>query len=222
MNRLFGKFHKESGVVIVEATFVFPIMFIILFILIYMGNAFYEKAQIEAVVVEKAIEGANYCTDPILETLKTTGSVPELSGLDTEPYRYIFGGMSEIEEKISGEVKESINSRTNTFFGNMKPELSNTTAKIANYESHIIYSTFSVEVEYNIEFPIKFLGEDSSTILTINACSEVPVNDTTEFIRNTDMAIDLLESTQWGSQIVGKIKNAFGKVNDFIHTFAQR
>ena len=33
--------NSENGEVIVEATIIFPIMFIVLFFLIYMGNAFY-------------------------------------------------------------------------------------------------------------------------------------------------------------------------------------
>ena len=45
-----NQMHSENGTVIIEATFVFPIMFIILFFLIYMGNAFYMKAQVESVV----------------------------------------------------------------------------------------------------------------------------------------------------------------------------
>jgi len=100
----------ESGAVaIVEASFVFPIMFIILFFLIYMGNAFYVKAQVESVVEKYAIEGSNYCADPILSTIKEYGNVPSLSSLKTEPYRYIFGGMSDEESKISSAVeKETI------------------------------------------------------------------------------------------------------------------
>ena len=69
-NSICSKLNSENGTVIIEATFVFPIMFIILFFLIYMGNAFYMKAQVESVVEQKAIQGAAYCADPILETMK--------------------------------------------------------------------------------------------------------------------------------------------------------
>lgn len=100
--------NSENGTVIIEATFVFPIMFIILFFLIYMGNAFYMKAQVESVVEQKAIQGAAYCADPILETMKETGKFPSLSALETKPYRYIFGGMNDVESKISNEVEEAL------------------------------------------------------------------------------------------------------------------
>lgn len=74
-NSICSKLNSENGTVIIEATFVFPIMFIILFFLIYMGNAFYMKAQVESVVEQKAIQGAAYCADPILETMKETGKI---------------------------------------------------------------------------------------------------------------------------------------------------
>ena len=116
-----GKFNRESGMVVVEASFIFPIMFIILFILIYMGNAHYLKAQVEEIVTEQAIEGAKSCSDPLLIKIKETGSVPSLKDLKTEPYRYLFGGMDEIEKSVSAEVLRLLEEESGSSFGNMSP-----------------------------------------------------------------------------------------------------
>lgn len=212
-------FHNENGAVqIIEATFVFPIMFIILFFLIYMGNAYYVKAQIESVVATYALKGSNYCADPILETIKETGSVPSVKNLDTEPYRYIFGGMNEIETKIGSQVEKEIDGKSSSFFNNMKPKLATSHANIAKFNNYVVYSTFSVDVKYVVEFPIRFLGEDAPSLLTINARAEVPVDDTAEFIRNTDLVIDVFHGTKIGN----KISDVFGKINDFISNFAKK
>lgn len=208
---------EHGAVQIVESAFVFPVMFIILFFLIYMGNAHYVKAQIESIVEIYAIEGAGYCADPILETIKKTGNVPSLSSLNTKPYRYIFGGMNEIETKIGSEVEKEIGGNS-SFFKNMKPKLKTPGNKIAKFNNYVVYSTFSVEVEYVVEFPIRFLGKSSAPILTINSRAEVPVNDTAEFIRNTDMVVDLL----YGTKIGQSISDVFGKINDFISSFASK
>lgn len=213
------KLKTENGVVqIVEAAFVFPIMFIILFFLIYMGNAHYIKAQVESVVETYALEGAGYCADPMLETIKQTGSVPSLSALKTQPYRYIFGGMNDIEAKIGASVEAEISDQSSSFFKNMSPQLKTSSANIAKFNNYVVYSTFQVEVEYAVEFPIRFLGAASPTVLTIHARAEVPVNDTAEFIRNTDMVIDLFHGTKIGQSI----SDVFGKVNDFISNFASK
>lgn len=215
-NRL-RKLNDESGVAIIEATIVFPVMFIVLFFLIFMGNVFYEKAQVEAVVVENAISGANHCTDPLLETIKS-GNIPSVSELKTEPYRYIFGGREEVEKKIATQVERTIKGESFSFFKNMKPRILTSQGEIAKFNNYVVYATFSVEVKYVIEFPIKFLGADAPPMLTISSRAEVAVNDTTEFIRNTDMVIDLFHGTKIGQ----KVSDAFGKINDFISQFASK
>lgn len=215
-----SKIKNEYGAVqIVEATFIFPIMFIILFFLIYMGNAFFIKSQVEGMVETRAIQGAGYCADPMLQTIKdNNGTVPSLKNIKTEPYRYIFGGMDSIENKIASEVQNDIEGNAVSFFKNMKPSLKMPKSDIAKFNNYVVYSTFSVEVKYELKFPIKLLGADSPTVMTINSRAEVPVNDTAEFIRNTDMVVDLLYRTKIGRSI----SDIFGKINDFISSFAGR
>lgn len=212
-----NKAKDETGAVqIVEAAFVFPIMFIILFFLIYMGNAFYVKAQVESVVEKYAVQGANYCADPILSTLKTYDAVPSLDSLKTEPYRYLFGGMSSIETEIRNSVESEISGKTSSFFKNMQPQLIGSSSDIAKFNNYVVYSTFSVQVKYKVCFPIRFFGYDAPSVLEISSRAEVPVNDTAEFIRNTDMVIDLFHGTKIGQ----KISDVFGKINDFLSNFA--
>ena len=219
IDKIKGKSKTESGAVqVVEAAFIFPIMFIILFFLIYMGNALYVRAQIEAVVETYALEGAGYCADPMLETIKQTGKLPSLNSLNTKPYRYLFGGMGEIETKIGNAVETEIKGQTSSFFKNMMPSLKTPVTKIAHFNNYVVYSTFSVEVECDLGFPIHFLGSTSPVIMVIKARAESPVDDTAEFIRNTDMVVDLIEKTKIGQTI----SDIFGKVNDFISSFASK
>lgn len=120
-----------------------------------MGNAFYMKAQVESVVEQKAIQGAAYCADPILETMKETGKFPSLSALETKPYRYIFGGMNDVESKISNEVEEALTGKHQPFYEYV-PKITTAKSDIAKYNNYVVYSTFSVEVKYTIKFPISF------------------------------------------------------------------
>lgn len=218
-HRIKEQLKKEGGAVqIVEATFVFPIMFLILLFLIYMGNAFYIRSQIEAVVESNAIRGANYCADPLLQNLREGRGIPSLSDLRTKPYRHLFGGMSDIEEKISADVENEINGTSVTFFGNMTPKLRGSRSEIAKHHNYVIYATFSVEVTYDIQFPIRYLGESTPPLLTINSRAEVPVGDAAEFIRNTDLVLDLFHGTKVGKAV----SDVFSKVNDFLTNFAGR
>ena len=209
---------EYGAVQIVESVFVFPVMFIILFFLIFMGNAFYVKAQVESVVEKNAIRGANYCADPLLATMLEYDHLPSLANLKTEPYRYIFGGMDDEERKINEAVQNEINGNSNSFFKSMKPQLVGSSSKISKFNNYVVYSTFSVEVKYKLRFPIRFLGRSSPTVMTITSRSEVPVDDTAEFIRNTDMVIDLFHNNKYAQ----KISDVFGKINDFLSNFAKK
>ncbi|MBQ3196169.1 MAG: pilus assembly protein [Clostridia bacterium] len=213
--KLITKIKEEKGAVhIVEATFIFPIMFIILFFLIYMGNAYYIKSQIEHIVVEEAVKGAGHCVDPVLKNLEV-GSIPSVSNVDLDPYRY-FSGMDGVERQISQEVEQRIQNTSTSFFRNMQPVIKTSRANIAKYNNFLVYSTFSVEVKCELGFPIKFLGSATPTIMTISTRSEIAVNDTAEFIRNTDMLIDYFINTKIGRSI----SDVFAKINEFINKFA--
>lgn len=210
------EYSQRGAVAIVEAAFVFPVMFIVLFLLIYLGNTFYVRSQVEADVVTYALRGADFCADPLLETIKENGGLPNVKDLKTEPYRYIFGGMNDVEKKIKSELESELKDGTATFFKNMKPNLRG--GVVAKFNNYIVYSTFSVDLKYDIKFPIRFLGSDVPIKLSVSTRAEVPVNDSAEFIRNTDMVIDLLDSFKIGKGI----SDAFGKINEFLTSFAKK
>lgn len=207
---------EKGAVQIVEATFVFPVMFIILFFLIFIGNAFLIKAHVESVVHQYAVKGANYCADPLYDTIRSNGGFPDLGSFENDPYRYIFGGMDKVESDISTYVKEDV-SKTSSLFRTMRPTQTNS-GDIAKYNNYVVYSTFAVQVNYDIVFPIRYLGESTPPVVSVKSRAEVSVNDTAEFIRNTDMIIDLFSGTGFGQ----KVSEIFGKINQFISDFASK
>jgi len=218
--------HNESGMVIVEAAIVFPVMFFVLFFIIFIGNVFYEQAKIDRIVLTAATKGAKYAADPFLWDMDHEGTVlTEVKGMDIEPYRYILGGIfdgeiGKIEDKLSKEVKDQIGNKGLMFFGNTKTTILGTDNKnkITEFHTKVLYSTFVVQVNYEITLPIRFLGDSKPTIARLSSRAEVAVNDAPEFIRNVDMAVDLLEGT--GAR--DKIKAIFDKVNGFIEMFANK
>lgn len=199
---------KDSGAMtIIEATVVFPVMFFVLFFLIYMGNAYYQRAKIDNIVSVYAIQGAAECADPFLDYIYSQGAVPT-GNPDRDPYRYFVGGNKEVESKISERLAENITGLT--FFPGMEPRVKSTSAKFNNY---ILYYTFTVEVSYDVVFPIRFIFSDETEILDMSARAEIPVTDTSDFIRNTNMAIDYMDQ----SGLSGKIQKAMEKVKEVLN-----
>lgn len=202
---------EKGAVQIIEATIIFPVMFLILFALIYMGNCFYIKAQIEAVAERYAIKGANHCADPLLDDIESGAGISLKS--ESMPYRFIFkSNVAPIESTIEDSIMKEINESSSSFFKNMKPKVETCEAK---YDSHFVYANFYVNIKCSCEFPITFAGE-AFRIVTFSGYAEVPVSDTPELIRNIDMISDYLE----GTKLKGYIQKVFSKITEVIRKFA--
>lgn len=98
---------KEKGaVMVVEATIVFPIMFCVVFLIIFYGNVLYQRSKIDNYVSTYAQWGAQQCADPLyLQTLKDGSVVSDTSNVDVKPYRY-FGSMGEIITQVESQVMD--------------------------------------------------------------------------------------------------------------------
>lgn len=209
------KMKDQRGVLVVESAIVFPVMFFVLFFIIFIGNMYYEQAKVDSIVMQYATKGAQCVADPFLYDMTAKNEVPNDSeALKLEPYRYIFGGgtISLLEDKIEEVVAQEINKPSLIFFSNSKANLVEVDAEFENY---LLYSTFKVEVKYKINFPIGFMGENLP-VMEFSSRAESPVNDTDEFIRNVDMAVDLLE----GTPAADAVKGLFEKMKTFIDKMA--
>ena len=216
---------SNKGVLIVESAIVFPVMFFVLLFIIFIGNLYYEQARVDDIVMRYAIKGAQCVADPFLYDLEAENAVPsDVDTLHLEPYRYILGGfadgtISAVEDKLSNDIKNEVNQSKLIFFSNSKSKyISSDNEDVAYFKNYVLYSTFVVQVNYEIKFPIRFLNDERLSVAKMSARAEVPVSDTDEFIRNVDMAIDLLEKTKAGDTI----KSIFAKVGSFINKFASK
>lgn len=199
---------EERGALIVEATIVFPIMFFIILFLIYFGNVFYLRSQVDAIVAESAIKAASYCVDPLMAKVEG-GTVPATME-DVQPYHSIFGSAQ--TDSVREEMVNKLNRIGTGYFAGMN--LRNIVVDQFKYNRGLVTSTFSVDVSYRIQFPIRFMGSDRPTVLKIHSQTTVPVTDTPEFIQNVDMAMDFFDSSGMSEKLnkmVSQVKKFFGK-----------
>lgn len=196
---------NEYGALIVEASIVFPVMFLVIFFMIFVGNAYLQKCRIEKIVNEFAIEGAAYCGDPfLLGLMEDTPTIPAVEEFNAQPYIMLLTGDTEaIETKIQDELEDAINAIDTGLFKGMTPDIK--VGPIADFQSVFIYSTFTVDVECEVTIPIRLLGQDEYTLFKIANHTEMPVQDTAEFMRNLDMVEDYLESTGLKEKITDKL-----------------
>jgi len=213
----FKKRNRESGSVILEACIVFPVIFCVIILIIYLGNVYFQKAQIDSYVQQYAVLGAQCVVNPQLEEVRKTNQAP--TKIDNcEPYRYIIsalgvGSIGDLEDHIAEEMTKEIDNSVVSFFMTMKAKRTEAT-NTAKYNNYIVYGTFETNVSYEIELPGSWLLPKQNLDFTSHA--EVAVDDIPEFIRNTDMVVDMFIDTELGE----KIESLFDKVNDFLKSFA--
>lgn len=208
---------NEKGAMVVDSAIVYPIVFFVLLFLLYMGNLYYLKAKISSVVSQEAIKYASYFADPMLEDIEGEDGIPDgTSATDSTTdnlYRYINilddgQASDDAIEALEGEIKDT------GYFSGMTPwDVEIVQHGVNNY---VIYQTYTVEVSYKLKFPIKFIFSNDQIILNMSTREEVPVVDTPEFIRNVDMAIDILEQQEGYEKVKGKYSELYGKVSEFI------
>jgi hypothetical protein len=198
---------EEKGALIVEASFVFPIMFFVLLILIYMGNMFYMRSRVDALVTKAAVNAAACCADPFLAKVED-GTVPTTID-DVKPYHSLLGG-SEQAKSVREELDKSLRKLGSGFFSGMN--LKSQTIDQFEYKKGLLTSSFTVSVSYGITFPIRFIGSDEPITLKINSYTTVPVTDTPEFILNVDMAMDFSDA----SGLSEKLNKMVSQVKQFL------
>lgn len=215
---LHGIRSENGAVTIVEATYVFPIMFFVIFFLIYFGNMYYVKASVDSIVSREAIKGAQYYANPwVKEVNEENGGtkVPEKND-DVKPYRQLVSLVhtdTEIQNQIKTETLQRIKNLGGGGFAGM--EAQNVTPEV-KYSNHILYSTFTVAADYKITFPIRFLGEKDNISISFRSREVVNVTDNTEFVRNVDMVIDYVERSKVFNDLKEKFGNLVEKVRKFL------
>lgn len=205
------KMKNEGGMVIAEASIVFPVMFFVIIFLYFAGNAYFQMCRVEAVVNRLTIEGAARCADPQL-SLVEQNKIPSVKDLNVQPYRQIanvFTQNAGPTAEIQKTLEEQLRGMSTGLFSGMKPHIRSVTT---TYKSYFVYSTFSAQVDYEITIPFRLLGEKDFTIIRQSVLTEVPASDSPELIRNVDMVQDYLDrtgATEKLKEMAQKVKDVF-------------
>ena len=122
IDRLRKRFQRDKGYLVIEATFVYPLIFFVLMFLLYMGNMYYLKARIDSEVSQEAVYYAAQYADPNLETIENgvPTSAEGKTRVTDNLYRYVnfldIGGFGKADTKTKNALIERI-SDTGLFSG---------------------------------------------------------------------------------------------------------
>lgn len=218
-----GFIKEEKGAAsLIEYTIVFPIVFIVCCLLIFMGFIQYERAVVVSAAQRGAVVGAKLLADPHyaeIAGLDTSASkdylevgdasVSHYKDSSSSPYRYLFNEMpdiSTVEQRVKAMVE------ANSIF--FKPDTDITVEMDNGYISKQL--TIHITKEYNLSNFAKRVG--LSPVGKIEYEVTADCNNPAEFIRNIDLADDIVRDLT-GSDVKGFVDGLFMKVKDLVKMF---
>ncbi len=189
--------NREKGAVtLIEAVIVFPIMFIIVFIMMMAGNAYYQHSRVERAVVECTLNASARCANPLLGYVLSHDAVPHAANdVEIYPYRYLFPGqMNNVKGQMASELTDRINSMNSIAFRGMEPRDVSVDMKLKWY---VIASYIDTNCSFKIELPIRMLFSDHNVAFRYELHLTEPIGDAANLIRNTSMVMDFLERQEY-------------------------
>lgn len=206
---------NEKGSLIVEASIVFPVMFLVIFFLIFLGNVYYQRSRAQAIMTEATIKYAACYSNPMLDYYIQNGSLPACNNAnDFKPYRYIFP--SDIASDIKADIEGSITQMGEGLFSDMDARSLDVSV---DYNCYGIYASAKVEMSYKIQIPIKMLGQDTPYEISIDEYMEISAMEGSEMVRNISMVMDILERHGFNGfeEFINDTEDGLGRVTNFIN-----
>lgn len=218
MNR--RKRKQEIGSVEVEATFIFPIMFLCIFFLLYLSLIMYQRANLQATLETALMYYKNTLTDTFVtrngemeyqyaeNSCIGTGSDYVVSG-PKNPYRWV-------------DKKDKSAENFETYFKSVAKNLifDEDMTLYFDYTNYVVLKEIKVTVDQVIKLPIDFsmIGLDNKYV--ISATVRMTAVDHEDTIRNIDYIIDVVEDIKIGDQTIGEFfSDISGKVEEYYGKF---
>lgn len=207
---------EQGAVTIIEATFVFPIVFFVVFFMIMAGEAYYQHARVEQAVTSAAISGAARCENPMLAKVIKDGSVPtDPAAVDVAPYRYISTKEAKgIADNVANDLDKTIRSMQPLLFRGMSPQIISVEAVP---HINLLVSSLEVKCSFDVPFPMRMIFSKETMKMSYAVQMTAPVGDPAEFVRNVALIKDVIERSEFASNIAGNLSEIAGKVAEIIN-----
>ncbi len=182
---------------VVEASLVFPIIFLAIIAVIYICILLYQKAYIQSLADMTVNRGCATWSNPEKDT--AFGGVDKTSLGEGGLYWRLFD--LKRPERVR-KLEEYIESRQGAF--SILGSTADTSIEVRDY---IVYKKLTVSIEDRYRIPmggllrVFGLGED----FTVSSRAEAVINEPVEFIRNTDFIMDLGKELEKDYPAYGKL-----------------
>lgn len=227
-----ARLREERANSMVENIIVLPLIFIVIYFMILGAFLMHDVGTIDAAARRGAIYAAHCLCDPNYDEIrKKSGdakgnldikeSVSSFTftgiGKNIKPYRYLFGTKG-VEQQVKDEVS-AILEKTRVPWREIEVEnISYSNKNMVFYQD----VTVTIKAKYPLPKFFEAFGLDSK--YEYSASAKMTVNDPDEFIRNTDLAVDLMVQVDQAtgghlSSAMDKVSGLMKKLGDWLNKF---
>lgn len=212
------------GSEIIEYIIVLPFIMIILITFVMVALVMHDRATIDGAAQRGSIYAAKCVSDPNYDTIlrgigSARGNVDLAQSASTDnasfsgigrhmhPYRYSNSSMKGTIETNTAEEVRAIIEKTRIPWRNIDIYDVKT-----NVDNHLLYSEVTVTVSVTYPLPPILESIGLSDSIDYSVTSSTLVNDPDEFIRNADLAVDVI--VQVDEMTGGHLSNAISKAQE--------
>lgn len=221
MKRLICKYIKnknsQDGYLTIEVTMVFSVLFFSLIFILFMGMVLYQHVDLQSLAIRASERGSVIYSSRIKDM--STGIKTLDDFLIRDPYRNV----PFMDNGTKDDYKTILNTYINENLGR-RDIIRGTATNSGNYvevEDYLIEKRIKVNIQGNYKMPIDSIAEmfGQKGPFTVNTTAVSAVTDTPDFIRNVDLAMDVIKQTKvFGTVQDGynAIRNSIEKVTDLL------
>lgn len=219
---------REEGYALVENMIVMPIVFLIIFALLFTGFMLHAQCTLETAARRGVRYAAKQICDPQYAVVTagavdtTIGDLTDLSSKDFDftsmgdykPYRYIPLLCGNYYNKIETNTREYVQKLIDqniTWMFTM-----DTDSIICEAKNYVVSQNVKVEITAVYHMPRIFSYLGLPETYELKAADKFTVSDQDEFIRNVDFAADLLDRAAAALKVEEKIGKPLSKMMEFV------
>lgn len=209
---------RQEGSATIEATMVFTVIFFSLILIIFMGIILYQEVHMQSLAIQASERGA------IVYASRTSDFGTGLKSLadfeDRDPYRYIpffDSGKTSKYKKLINHYVETAVVKNNVVSGTSKNG-----GTYVTVNDYIIIKKIKVNIKKDYKLPTDGIANmfGSDGLFHIDTTAVSTVTDPVEFMRNTDLCMDVLSKTKIfdkAQEFMGKAMGLLEKYGDMLN-----
>lgn len=209
--------NNQDGYLTIEVTMVFSVLFFSLIFILFMGMVLYQHVNLQSLAVRASERGSVIYSSRVKDMSSGVKTLDDF--LIRDPYRNV----PFMDNGTKDDYKTVMNTYINENLGR-RDIIKGTISNRGNYvevEDYLIEKRIKVNIQGSYKMPVDSIAEmfGRKGPFSVNTTAVSAVTDTPDFIRNVDLAMDVIKQTKvFGTVQDGylAIRSAIEKVTDLL------